>query len=383
MSSHAAPAAEMLAPPPPIDHALEPQAAAPRRGSGALDWIAPVRAWQTVAWEAAALAAVAGTGRSTATQAAAYAGAGALVGVTSLRIHGRCLAQWADTQGRYRYRRVSARRRGAQDGAVADPLAALLPDLGLGEYVDRAGNRVGLAATDGGWVSAVRLGPTAETNIGTLIDVLRHTYAGTTIPLACAQLVVWTAAPPEIPPFAPQQAQQSQQAQSSQAPDLDMTMTLPAWGHSGQHGQPTRPIPNPAANPALNSAPDPAARPRTSRAPMRVTWLALRYRPRLAPHAAAARGGGELGAARAAASAALGLVAQLDAAGYPANALDQSELGQELMVAVHGANPAPPAVEETWSDWTAGALRQACYEPRRGVDPAELLDQWVPDAAFT
>jgi type VII secretion protein EccE len=116
---------------------------------------------------------------------------------------------------------------------------------------------------------------------------------------------------------------------------------------------------------------------------MRVTWLALRYRPRQAPNAALARGGGELGAARTVASAALGLVARLDEAGYGADALNQSELAQELMVAVHGADPAPPTVRETWRDWSAGHLRQVCYEPHRVLDPAALLGRWTPGAAFT
>ena len=424
MSSHAAPAAEMLAPPAPapipVERTAAPDAAVTvPRGAAALDWIAPVRGWQTVAWEAAALAAAAGYGHSATTEGIAYAGAGALVGMTSVRFRGRHLAQWADTQGRYRYRRMSTRRKGDGSGGVAEPLAALLPDLGLGEYVDRAGNRVGLAATDGGWVAAVRLRTTAEPQIGALVAVLREAYAGTTIPLASAQLVVWTAAPPEALPQPPQpqqqqgphqgrhsqqgqpQGQQGQQGQQPQlylasqdlsetvslqtmpSPDLSETQSLRAMPSPDLSETVTLqavtdfPRPNqPAPAPIQNSQPQHLA-------PMRVTWLALRYRPRQAPYAALARGGGELGSARAVASAALGLVARLDEAGYGADALDQAELGQELMVAMHGADPAPPALQETWRDWSAGNLRQICYEPHRALDPAALLSRWTPGAAFT
>ncbi|WP_194916416.1 type VII secretion protein EccE [Catenulispora rubra] len=447
MSSHAAPAAEIMASAPPIPTAVSPAAvpdpATVPRGAAALDWIAPVRGWQTVAWEAAALAAAAGYGHSTATEATAYAGAGALVGLTSVRFRGRHLAQWADTQGRYRYRRVNTRRKkdGSGSGA-AEPLAALLPDLGLGEYVDRAGNRVGLAATDGGWVSAVRLRTTEDPHVGTLIEVLKAAYAGTTIPLASAQLVVWTAAPPEAPlQTQSQQALQAQQGQQGQlgrqsqqssrhalSPDLSETQslaTMPTLPNLPNLPSPdlsetqsltampspdlsetmtmqaiTSATPPPGQQPAKQSGKQPAQHSGSASAsqgsqssqqqhqpqqlaPMRVTWLALRYRPRQAPTAALARGGGELGSARAVASAALGLVARLDEAGYGADALDQAELGQELMVALHGADPAPPTVLETWRDWSAGALRQICYEPHRALDPAALLGRWTPGAAFT
>jgi hypothetical protein len=405
MSSHAAPAAELLAPPPPAPIPAE-RAAAPDapitvpRGAAALDWIAPVRGWQTVAWEAAALAAVAGYGHSAVTESVAYAGAGALVGMTSVRFRGRHLAQWADTQGRYRYRRVSTRRKADKAGGAAEPLAALVPDLGLGEYVDRAGNRVGLAATDGGWVAAVRLRTTAEPQIDVLMQVLREAYAGTTIPLASAQLVVWTAAPPEAPRPDRQQPPQREQPPSP-SPDLSQTVSLKAMTSPDlAETQTLRAISSPDLSetmtlqavtglpaPGAPGAPEPPGpapqQPPQNLAPMRVTWLALRYRPRQAPYAALARGGGELGAARAVASAALGLVARLDEAGYGADALDQAELGQELLVAMHGADPAPPAPQETWRDWSAGSLRQICYEPHRALDPAALLGRWTPGAAFT
>lgn len=288
------------------------------RTAAVRDRITPVRGWQVVAWEAATLAAAAGWGRGTAAETAGFVGAGALVGLTSVRAHGLCLAQWADVQARYRHRGWAARRHPG-----AEPFAELLPDLALDEHVDRAGNRVGLARTDGGWVSAVRLGPTADPDTRTLMTVLRERFEGGTIPLACAQLVVWTAAGP---------------ARAGSAGDGE---------------------------------------------PLRVHWLALRYRTRQAPYAALARGGDGIGAARSVASAALGLVADLDAAGYSATALDRADLAQELAVAVNAAAPAPGAAREAWRDWSLGGLRQVCHVPHRTLDPADVLGHWVPRAVFT
>lgn len=433
MTSHAAPAAEMmtspvppLAPPPqsaaresalsapsesnaptePNEPSAVPAVAAPAvptalsRGTAVLDWIAPVRLWQTVAWEAATLAAAAGYGRSTLTEAVGYAGAGALVGATSLRVHGRCLAQWSETQGRYRYRRLSAKRR-AEAEAAAAPLAALLPDLGLGGYVDRAGNRVGLAASDGGWVATVRLGPTVEPDVGELLAVLREAFADTTIPLAGAQLVVWTTAgptqtPTQVQPSGPESAPDPADLTATVthntmppggfSQDLDMTVTLPALKPAAANVPAADldvTVTLPAMTPSALAAAAPAPAPLLPRGPMRVYWLALRYRPRQAPHASLARGGGELGAARAVASSALGLVSRLDSAGYRADALDQMELGQELLVALNAGDPAPSEVRETWRDWSSGHLRQVCYEPHRSLDPAGLLAQWAPGAVFT
>jgi type VII secretion protein EccE len=372
MTSHAAPAAEMMLPPAFQPAVAEIVTAAPAlsRGAAALDWIAPVRTWQTVAWEAATLAVAAGYGRSPLTEAAAYAGAGALVGMSSLRVHGRCLGQWTDTQGRYRYRKLAARRR-AEAGAAVEPLATLLPDLALGGYVDRAGNRVGLAASDGGWVAAVRLGPAVEPDAGALVAVLREAFADTTIPLASAQLLVWTAAGPSgAGPVAPAPDPAPHPAPDSDPDPADLTATV------------THAVMPPGSFPS-QAKPQPSITPAPNRGPMRVYWLALRYRPRQAPHAAMARGGGELGAARAVASAALSLVSRLDSAGYPADALDQFELGQELLVALNAGDPSPGEVRESWRDWSTGHLQQVCYEPHRSLDPAGLLDRWAPEAAFT
>ena len=130
----------------------------------------------------------------------------------------------------------------------------------------------------------------------------------------------------------------------------------------------------------------------TSTEPMRTHWLALRYRPSVAPGAALARGGGVTGADRAAASAALGLVGRLAEAGQPAAVLDEPELRQDLLVAL-GADPrafagntpgARPVVkvDEKWRTWSIGRLTQMTFAPGPRV-ATEVLGASIPGAEFT
>lgn len=125
-----------------------------------------------------------------------------------------------------------------------------------------------------------------------------------------------------------------------------------------------------------------------SPAPIRVHWLALRYRSDAYPLAALARGGGSEGGRKAAASAALRLVGSLADAGYPSVVLDTIELHQELLVAVgaealHGPKSGSVMVRETWRDWSIGQIRQACYAPRRSADAIPLVGRYVPGSTFT
>jgi type VII secretion protein EccE len=111
---------------------------------------------------------------------------------------------------------------------------------------------------------------------------------------------------------------------------------------------------------------------------LRVRWLAVRYRPDLAPVAALARGGGDLGALRSTASAALSLMGALAEAGYQSTVLEAEELAKELRVAlgVQGvANGAP----DRWRSWTWGNAAQTCFTPRS----PRVVDFSVPGAAFT
>jgi type VII secretion protein EccE len=111
---------------------------------------------------------------------------------------------------------------------------------------------------------------------------------------------------------------------------------------------------------------------------LRVRWLAVRYRPDLAPIAALARGGGDLGALRSTASAALSLMGALAEAGYQSTVLEAGELAKELRVAlgVQGPASAPP---DRWKSWTWGDATQKCFRPRS----SRTVDFAVPGAAFT
>ena len=111
---------------------------------------------------------------------------------------------------------------------------------------------------------------------------------------------------------------------------------------------------------------------------LRVRWLAVRYRPDLAPIAALARGGGDLGALRSTASAALSLMGALAEAGYQSTVLEAGELAKELRVAL-GVQGAPGGEPDRWRSWTWGGAAQMCFRPRS----ARVLDFSAPGAAFT
>jgi type VII secretion protein EccE len=111
---------------------------------------------------------------------------------------------------------------------------------------------------------------------------------------------------------------------------------------------------------------------------LRVRWLAVRYRPDLAPIAALARGGGDLGALRSTASAALSLMGALAEAGYQSTVLEAGELAKELRVAL-GVQGAASGAPDRWRSWTWGDAAQVCFTPRS----SRAVDFSVPGAAFT
>ncbi|MDT8914349.1 type VII secretion protein EccE [Amycolatopsis sp. PS_44_ISF1] len=126
----------------------------------------------------------------------------------------------------------------------------------------------------------------------------------------------------------------------------------------------------------------------------RVRWLAVRYRPQDAPIAALARGGGQLGALRSTASAALSLMVALAEAGYSSTVLEAAELTTELRVAlgVQSALQAQDNDGEGWKSWSWHGATQACYTPRFSgwpglsgtpLDLAQALGVVVPGATFT
>lgn len=281
-------------------------------------WLRPVTAGQIAVWQIAALAVLVTVQPFDVTGIVVAAVAVLAVAATSIRRGGLCLYQWLGVRVGY-WRR--SRPAGSQD-----PIEAVLPGLKVMRHVDRAGNRVGLAAIGPDRLALVRLPSGVRPDFDVLVTVLREAQQRTDIPLAGAQLVVWA-------------------------------------------------VPGP-----------------TSIEPMRIFWLALRYRPSVAPGAALARGGGATGSDRAAASAALGLVGRLAEAGQSAAVLDEPELRQDLLVAL-GADPrafagntpgARPVVQvaETWRTWSIGRLTQTTFAPGPRV-ATEVLGVMVPGSEFT
>jgi type VII secretion protein EccE len=281
-------------------------------------WLRPVTAGQIAVWQIAALAVLVTVQPFDVTGIAVAAVAVLVVAMTSVRRGGLCLYQWIGVRLGYLRRDKPA--------PSQDPVEAFLPGLKVIRHVDRAGNRVGLASVGTDRIAVVRLPSGVRPEFDVLVTALREAQQRNDIPLAGAQLVVWT-------------------------------------------------VPGP-----------------TSVEPMRIFWLALRYRPSVAPGAALARGGGSAGADRAAASAALGLVGRLAEAGQASAVLDEPELRQDLLVAL-GADPrafagntpgARPVVrvEEGWRTWSIGRLTQTTFTPGPRV-ATEVLGVLVPGTEFT
>jgi type VII secretion protein EccE len=218
-------------------------------------------------------------------------------------------------------------RRRATGQPAATPVRALEPRLSVHTHVDRVGNRVGVTSLE------------EEADFGVTVRVAPADHPDP------ARLISLLRA-------------------AFDSPDLPMSRaSLVVWA-----------MPGVAASPV----------------PIRVHWLALRYREEEAPWAALARGGGADGGRRAAASAALRLVSDLAGVGYAGSVLDTPDLHSELLVAV-GADPdalrdngsAGFRAEETWRGWSVGELRQACFVPRSDADAVELIGKCVPEATFT
>lgn len=115
--------------------------------------------------------------------------------------------------------------------------------------------------------------------------------------------------------------------------------------------------------------------------PVRMCWLAVRFSPAACPAAVAARGGGEGGALRATANAALALARDLSEAGIPAAPLDGAELRSQLTVALGATEDVAATVAESWRTFSVGTVRQACYRPRSNLTPAGVLAVTAPSAA--
>ncbi|HEY4453614.1 MAG TPA: type VII secretion protein EccE [Pseudonocardiaceae bacterium] len=245
-----------------------------------------------------------------------------IVALTSMRFDGLCGYQWVGVYQRYRARRSAHKRQGS-----GDPLQAMLPGLRISQHIDRAGNRAGVAKVDDSFVSVVRVAPALPVSSSVLLGLLRKAYDRTDIRLCTAELVTWSVpSPPRARYYGDERDTQ----------------------------------------------------------PLQFHWLALRYKPALAPSAALARGGGDTGAVRAAASSAIALVSEVAKLGLPAVALDQNDLRQELLVALGVGNPGGGVkITETWQDFSFGAIRQIGFGTRQGKDDLGVLGRWVNGAAFT
>ena len=212
----------------------------------------------------------------------------------------------------------------SEPASAADALPALLPSLQIRTHTDRAGNSVGIAGVGEGWSAAVRLAAPAGVDPAQVARVLDEAYRSGEIRLAAAQLVIWT-----VPPN----------------PDDSL-------GESA-----------------------------------RTLWLAVRYLAAEDPQATRARGGGELGALRATASATFSLARRLDDAGYACSVLDGAALHEQLLVALGEDIDTGPlvagSVAETWQSHAIAAIPQACYRPSYGADPLSLLGRPSSGVAFT
>lgn len=325
------------------DLAARPADAAVRPADAAVSWLAraallirPVRRWQLIVWECAALAAVFCWHLQAPTSIVAMAVAAVLVLATLLRIEGLCLAEWFVVAGRFWWRR----RR--PDVASSDPLNAALPDLQISAHYDRAGNRVGLARLQqsrwrrrtgsAGWAAVVSIGTSAGASHADLLAALHAAFDRPDIPLAAAQLVAWTV-------------------------------------------------------PGLDAATDPSST-------LTSYWMAVRYEPALAPRAAKARGGGLVGAQRATATCGIALARDLAEAGLPSVVLDDVALRRQLAVAI-GADALALAADEqadegpeysareSWRDWSVGLLDQSCYRAPMTGPALAALGTLAPGSAFT
>jgi type VII secretion protein EccE len=215
-------------------------------------------------------------------------------------------------------------------------IEAVVPGVDTRAHADRAGNRVGLLADGPEWTAMLRLDPIPEAALAERIGALLHELALTV----------------------------------STTDALVDAVQLVGW-----------------------SVPQP------NRPPARTFWVAVRFRPGFHAAAVRARGGGEQGAVRSVAVAALRLANTLRQRGYGLRVLDGAELTDELGTSLGleppgraTGRPAPapvraPVARETWRSWSVGALHHACFRlrrpPRQPARLAALFTQLARPPAIT
>jgi type VII secretion protein EccE len=216
-------------------------------------------------------------------------------------------------------------------------IEAVVPGVDTRAHADRAGNRVGLLADGPEWTAMLRLDPIPETALVDRLAGLLHELALT---VTAADALVDAA-------------------------------QLVGW-----------------------SVPQPGPRP-----PARTFWVAVRFRPGFHAAAVEARGGGEQGAVRSVAVAALRLATSLRQRGYGLRVLDGAELTDELGTSLGLEPPGrstgrpaqppgrAPVARETWRSWSVGALHHACFRlrrpPRQPARLAALFTQLARPPAIT
>lgn len=227
---------------------------------------------------------------------------GALAGVAAVGLVAvtatRFSGRWCD-EWVAAYLRYRRRTERSRRGRAAGPLDAVVPGRDTRAHADRGGNRVGLLADRPAWTAVLRLDPIPEDQLLARLDGLLGTLADTV-----------------------------------HSGDVRLAaVQLVGWA-----------VPAPGQGRAL-----------------RAYWVAVRFDPDLDPAAVQARGGGEQGAIRSAAVAALRLSVVLRQRGYPLRVLDGTELSTELASSLGEG----PVTRETWRSWSLGALHHACFRPRR------------------
>jgi type VII secretion protein EccE len=387
----------------------------------------PVGAGPVAAAELAALAVLLASGPRSAAGIAVTVLGGLVALAALVRVHGRPAYRWPLVFLRHRARVRAVRSTAGR----TDALDAVLPALETRVFTDRLGHRIGLVGDGTSWTALLHVTLPDQAGPAALEGLLRSAMAAPDIRPAAVQLVSWSV--PEVTDIqvVGQQIAQGQPAgQTFYGGPGGQATTI----HGGQPGQPgpavparqplhtarpvlghlppradafetaqTVPLPRVSVLAAANGVtPGQPAGPATAGLPgagrlslgaKRTCWIAVRVRPRDCPHAVAARGGGEQGALRATAVAALRLARDLTEAGFPADVYDETDVRAQLRVSL-GADPAsvgtggagylapPPA--EAWRWWSTGMLRQYCYRPRRVGDAERVLGRTASfPAVFT
>jgi type VII secretion protein EccE len=282
------------------------------------------------------------------TRAATAGTVAGLVALVSIRFRGRHLPEWL--LARWRLRRRTRLSRGYRPRS---PIGVVVPGADTRGHADRGGNRVGLLADGPSWTAMFRLDPIPDgvlvERLGGLLDELAGAISAGDLLIDAVQLVGWS-----VPASRPGRDGPAASMGGVAGTGMASMGGVAGTGKASMGG---------VAGTGMA---------------LRTFWVAARFLPGLHPQAVEARGGGEQGAIRAAAAAALRLATSLRQRGYRLRILDGAELTDELGTSL-GLEPPPrgaggrplavqgrgPSAKETWRSWSLGALHHACFRVRR------------------